>query len=88
MHIQHIRTTISLPIPLHRQLKEEALEKGKSLNKLLIEKIKAEGPLIEPLKVKARKIGVRGSPRRKDIYEEILEHRGVYAVNPLREKPE
>lgn len=75
MQIHRIRTTITLPLPLHRKLKEEALDKGKSLNKLVLEKLEDKKGAKAPFKVKTFNVGVRGSLRRKDIYEDILKHR-------------
>ena len=71
MQTPQIRTTISLPLPLHRRLKEEALNKGKSFNKLVLDKFKKK-PSKTAFKVKTFNDGVRGNLRRKDIYEEIL----------------
>lgn len=34
-----IRTTISLPVHIHKKLRKDALEEGKSLNELLLQKI-------------------------------------------------
>lgn len=75
MQTQNIRTTISIPLPLHRRLKEEALNKGKSLNKLLLEKLKTKKAARTEFKVKTFNAGVRGSLKRKDIYEEILDRK-------------
>ena len=37
--MQMIRTTITMPKPVHQKLKKEALEEGRSLNDLLVERI-------------------------------------------------
>lgn len=37
--MQQIRTTITLPMYLHRVLKQEALDRGKSFNQLLLDKL-------------------------------------------------
>jgi hypothetical protein len=49
-----VRTTIDIPVPLYRKLKEQAAASGKSVRELVLTGVRAV--VLEPRKVKSKRV--------------------------------
>ena len=54
MKQETVRTTIDIPAPLYRQLKEQAVASGKSVRELVLTGVRAV--VLEPRKIKPRRV--------------------------------
>lgn len=75
MNTPLVRTTVTFPEAIHRALYEEAFARRLSFNKLVLKKILGDTPTKRRFVVKPYAIGVGKNLHRKDIYDDILNHR-------------
>jgi DNA-binding protein H-NS len=78
MQIQTVRTTLTMPIYIHKKLKKEALEKHVSFSNLLVQKILAKDEnSIEQTLAEIRKISKRANTKNIN-YKELINHGRKY----------
>jgi hypothetical protein len=77
MKKEAVRTTVDIPAPLYRKLKEQAAAQGRSVRELILVGVQAtllQGKRARPRRVKFPLIKSKGGPKVELTNEQIYEH--------------